>query len=120
MQQAQHHAPQQQPQPRNINLAEAIRCVNSLDELPLSDDAPAIEAASIAVQHQVSYDTNFEDCDAYVQGMAKYMEEARVHAELNKLLEEGQEYATMLYTWRCSSRALPHVGLVIFFSYYDL
>ena len=28
----------------------------------------------------------------------------------NKLLEEGQEYAVMMYTWRCCSRALPQVG----------
>ena len=27
----------------------------------------------------------------------------------NELLEEGQEYAVMLYTWRCCSRALPQV-----------
>ena len=27
----------------------------------------------------------------------------------NKLLEEGQEYAVMMYTWRCCSRALPQV-----------
>ena len=30
----------------------------------------------------------------------------------NKLLEEGQEYAVMMYTWRCCSRALPQVRLI--------
>ena len=32
----------------------------------------------------------------------------------NKLLEEGQEYAVMMYTWRCCSRALPQVWLITF------
>ena len=31
----------------------------------------------------------------------------------NLILEEGQEYAVMLYTWRCCSRAIPQVGTVI-------
>ena len=30
--------------------------------------------------------------------------------EQNESLEEGQEYAVMLYTWRCCSRALPQVS----------
>ena len=28
----------------------------------------------------------------------------------NLLLEKGEEYAVMLYTWRCCSRAIPQVG----------
>jgi len=27
----------------------------------------------------------------------------------NEMLEEGQEYAVMLYTWRSCSRAIPQV-----------
>ena len=35
-----------------------------------------------------------------------------------ELLEEGKEYAVMLYNWRCCSRALPQVGpyFILFFS----
>ena len=39
--------------------------------------------------------------------VAKYIEEATVHSSLNEMLEEGQEHAVMLYTWRCCSRAIP-------------
>ena len=40
-------------------------------------------------------------------GVAKYIEEATVHSNLNEMLEEGQQHAVMLYTWRCCSRAIP-------------
>jgi len=32
----------------------------------------------------------------------------------NELLEEGEVYAVMLYTWRCCSRALPQVRSLIY------
>ncbi|XP_061164414.1 cytoplasmic FMR1-interacting protein-like [Saccostrea echinata] len=92
-----------------ITLTDALQNVDVLDELPLPDQQPCIEGMSLSIQYQANFDTNFEDRSAYVTGVAKYIEEATVHADLNKLLEEGQEYAAMLYTWRCCSRALPQV-----------
>ncbi|XP_041358058.1 cytoplasmic FMR1-interacting protein-like isoform X2 [Gigantopelta aegis] len=92
-----------------ITLTDALQNVDVLDELPLPDQQPCIEALSLSIQYQVNFDTNFADKNAYVTGVAKYSEEATVHADLNKLLDEGQEYAVMLYTWRCCSRALPQV-----------
>ena len=41
--------------------------------------------------------------------MSKYIEEATVHASMNEMLNEGMEFAKMLYTWRCCSRAIPQV-----------
>lgn len=35
----------------------------------------------------------------------------RSHYLQNEMLEEGQEYAVMLYTWRSCSRAIPQVSL---------
>ena len=53
-----------------------------------------------------TYDfSNFRN--AFITGVAKYIEEATVHSFLNELLEEGHEHAVMLYTWRCCSRAIP-------------
>ncbi|XP_064636208.1 cytoplasmic FMR1-interacting protein-like isoform X2 [Lineus longissimus] len=92
-----------------ITLPDAIQNVDVLDELPLPDQQPGIEAPAITISYTTSMDTNFEDRNAYVTGVAKYIEEATVHAELNVLLEEGFGYASMLYTWRCCSRALPQV-----------
>ena len=46
--------------------------------------------------------SNFRN--AFITGVAKYIEEATVHSFLNELLEEGHEHAVMLYTWRCCSR----------------
>lgn len=45
--------------------------------------------------------------NAFITGVAKYIEEATVHSSLNEMLEEGHELAVMLYTWRCCSRAIP-------------
>ena len=41
--------------------------------------------------------------------MAKYIEEAEMHASMQKMLEQGEKYAVMLYTWRSCSRAIPAV-----------
>ncbi|KAK4014619.1 cytoplasmic FMR1-interacting protein isoform X1 [Daphnia magna] len=90
-----------------VTLADALSNVEVLDELPLPDQQPCIEAQACSVTYQANFDTNFEDRTAFVTGVAKYIEEATVHASLNDMLREGQEHAVMLYTWRCCSRAIP-------------
>jgi len=90
-----------------VTLADALSNVEVLDELPLPDQQPCIEAQSCSIVYQANFDTNFEDRTAFVTGVAKYIEEATVHASLNDMLKEGQEHAVMLYTWRCCSRGIP-------------
>ncbi|XP_076048811.1 cytoplasmic FMR1-interacting protein Sra-1 isoform X2 [Oratosquilla oratoria] len=90
-----------------VSLTDALSNVDVLDDLPLPDQQPVVEAQACSVVYTANFDTNFEDRMAYVTGIAKYMEEAATHAELNKLLEEGEQHAVMLYTWRCCSRAIP-------------
>jgi len=65
-----------------ITLTDALQNVDVLDELPLPDQQPCIEGMSLSVQYQANFDTNFEDRNAYVTGVAKYIEEATVHADL--------------------------------------
>ena len=36
---------------------------------------------------QANFDTNFEDRNAFITGVAKYIEEATVHSSLNEMLE---------------------------------
>ncbi|XP_059481300.1 cytoplasmic FMR1-interacting protein isoform X1 [Neocloeon triangulifer] len=90
-----------------VTLADALSNVDVLDELTLPDEQPCIEAQPCSVVYQANFDTNFEDRNGFVTGIAKYIEEATVHANLNELLEEGVQHAVMLYTWRCCSRAIP-------------
>ncbi|XP_021955004.1 cytoplasmic FMR1-interacting protein isoform X2 [Folsomia candida] len=90
-----------------VSLPDALSNVDVLDELPLPDHQPCIEAQPCSIVYQANFDTNFEDRNGFVTGIAKYIEEATVHAALNDLLEEGTEHAVMLYTWRCCSRAIP-------------
>ncbi|VDK48795.1 unnamed protein product [Anisakis simplex] len=78
-----------------------------LDDLVLCDNQPCVEAQSIPLQCRVCFSTNFEDRNAYVTGVSKYIEEATRHAEFNDLLAEGFQHAAHLYTWRCCSRAVP-------------
>ncbi|XP_053399050.1 cytoplasmic FMR1-interacting protein-like [Mercenaria mercenaria] len=92
-----------------FSLGDALKEIDVLTSLPLPDQQPCIEGVSVSVLYQTNFDTNFEDRAAYVSGVAKYVEEATVHADLNMLLEEGKEYAVTMYTWRCCSRAFPQV-----------
>lgn len=90
-----------------VKLEDALANVDVLEELPLPDPQPHIEALSVPIAYNANFDTNFEDRTAFVSGMARFTEEATVHAELNEILEEGHRHAVMLYTWRCCSRAIP-------------
>ncbi|KAL3880810.1 hypothetical protein ACJMK2_033017 [Sinanodonta woodiana] len=89
------------------SLNKALETVDLLGQLGTKDPQPCVTALSQAVQYQADFDTNFEDRGAFVTGVAKFMEEATNHADMNKLLDEGQTYAAMLYTWRCCSRGIP-------------
>lgn len=90
-----------------VTLTDALSNVDVLDELELPDSQPCIEGESWSIVYHVNFDTNFEDRNAFVCGVAKYIEEATVQSHLNEMLAEGESHAVMLYTWRCCSRAIP-------------
>ncbi|KAG5449213.1 Cytoplasmic FMR1-interacting protein [Clonorchis sinensis] len=92
-----------------VYLADAMRKVNALLDINLDEDAPSIQAANCSMLFQSNTDTNFNDITAFRSAFARSADDARIYAELNTLLEEGQEYAIMLYTWRSISRALPFI-----------
>ncbi|VDO93051.1 unnamed protein product [Soboliphyme baturini] len=93
-----------------VSFHDAIENVEVLDQIPLPDSQPCIEAQPILLQYSAGLDTNFEDKNAFITGISKYIEEASRHAELNELLIEGEKHAVHLYTWRCCSRAVPMVS----------
>ncbi|TNM87595.1 hypothetical protein fugu_005816 [Takifugu bimaculatus] len=92
-----------------VTLEDALSNVDLLEELPLPDQQPCIEPLPSSVMYQPNFNTNFEDRNAFVTGIARYIEQATVHSSMNEMLEEGHEYAIMLYTWRSCSRAIPQV-----------
>ncbi|KAI5109527.1 cytoplasmic FMR1-interacting protein 1-like [Silurus meridionalis] len=92
-----------------VSLEDALSNVDLLEELPLPDQQPCIEPLPSSLIYQPNFNTNFEDRNAFVTGIARYIEQATVHSSMNEMLEEGQEYAVMLYTWRSCSRAIPQV-----------
>ncbi|XP_066016984.1 cytoplasmic FMR1-interacting protein 2 [Pocillopora verrucosa] len=90
-------------------LDDAICNVQQLQTISLPDEQPQIEAPPASVTYISNFDTNFEDSKAFITCISKYLEEADVHKGLNEMLEEGGQYAVMLYTWRSCSRAVPSV-----------
>uniref|UniRef100_A0A4W3JLG1 Cytoplasmic FMR1-interacting protein n=1 Tax=Callorhinchus milii TaxID=7868 RepID=A0A4W3JLG1_CALMI len=92
-----------------VTLEDALSNVELLEDLPLPDQQPCIEPPPSSLLYQPNFNTNFEDRNAFVTGIARYIEQATVHSSMNEMLEEGQEYAVMLYTWRSCSRAIPQV-----------
>lgn len=65
-----------------ITLSDALSNVEVLDELPLPDEQPCIEAQPCSAVYRANFDTNFEDRNGFVTGIAKYIEEATTHANL--------------------------------------
>ena len=65
-----------------VTLNDALSNVDVLDEFTLPDEQPCIEAQPCSVVYQANFDTNFEDRNGFVTGIAKYIEEATVHASL--------------------------------------
>lgn len=68
-----------------VTLSDALSNVDVLDEFTLPDEQPCIEAQPCSVVYQANFDTNFEDRNGFVTGIAKYIEEATVHASLVRI-----------------------------------
>lgn len=73
-----------------VTLGDALSNVDVLDEFTLPYEQPCIEAQPCSVVYQANFDTNFEDRNGFVTGIAKYIEEATVHASL---------VCTYMYVW---------------------
>ena len=64
-------------------LQEAIENVRRLENLSLNLDEQAnIEAPPASITYTCDFDTNFEDKEAFITGIARYMEEAGLHQQL--------------------------------------
>lgn len=72
-----------------VTLTDVLQGLDLLDELDLPDEQHCIQADTKSIVYHNNFDTNFEDRNAFVCGVAKYIEEATIQAELNRMLEEG-------------------------------
>lgn len=63
-------------------LSDALQKVDNLDNLSLPDLQPSIEALSLSIHYSANFDTNFEDRNAFVTGVARFLEEATLHSDL--------------------------------------
>lgn len=75
-----------------VTLADALSNVEILDERPLPDEQPLIEASTFSITYQANFDTNFEDRNGFVTGIAKYIEEATTHANLVSAQSEREAF----------------------------
>uniref|UniRef100_A0A2K5YIP9 Cytoplasmic FMR1-interacting protein n=1 Tax=Mandrillus leucophaeus TaxID=9568 RepID=A0A2K5YIP9_MANLE len=64
----------------HVTLEDALSNVDLLEELPLPDQQPCIEPPPSSIMYQANFDTNFEDRNAFVTGIARYIEQATVHS----------------------------------------
>lgn len=51
-----------------------------MDEIPIIDDQPCIEALSLTLDCRSNFDTDFQDRNAFITGCSKYIEEATRHS----------------------------------------
>uniref|UniRef100_A0A8C9VJ76 Cytoplasmic FMR1 interacting protein 2 n=1 Tax=Scleropages formosus TaxID=113540 RepID=A0A8C9VJ76_SCLFO len=65
-----------------VTLEDALSNVDLLEELPLPDQQPCIEPPPSSIMYQANFDTNFEDRNAFVTGIARYIEQATVHSSM--------------------------------------
>uniref|UniRef100_A0A3Q3WJ56 Uncharacterized protein n=1 Tax=Mola mola TaxID=94237 RepID=A0A3Q3WJ56_MOLML len=90
----------------HVTLEDALSNVDLLEELPLPDQQPCIEPPPSSIMYQVHSGTATGLRPLVCSGIFI------VHLtpwSSNEMLEEGHEYAVMLYTWRSCSRAIPQV-----------
>uniref|UniRef100_A0A7N9B1L2 Cytoplasmic FMR1-interacting protein n=1 Tax=Mastacembelus armatus TaxID=205130 RepID=A0A7N9B1L2_9TELE len=71
-----------------VTLEDALSNVDLLEELPLPDQQPCIEPLPSSVMYQPNFNTNFEDRNAFVTGIARYIEQATVHSSMVKCNEQ--------------------------------
>uniref|UniRef100_A0A8K9XHV7 Cytoplasmic FMR1 interacting protein 2 n=1 Tax=Oncorhynchus mykiss TaxID=8022 RepID=A0A8K9XHV7_ONCMY len=77
----------------HVTLEDALSNVDLLEELPLPDQQPCIEPPPSSIMYQANFDTNFEDRNAFVTGIARYIEQATVHSSMVKVWNgaEGED-----------------------------
>uniref|UniRef100_A0A7M4ETX5 Cytoplasmic FMR1-interacting protein n=1 Tax=Crocodylus porosus TaxID=8502 RepID=A0A7M4ETX5_CROPO len=71
-----------------VTLEDALSNVDLLEELPLPDQQPCIEPPPSSLLYQPNFNTNFEDRNAFVTGIARYIEQACVHSSMVKCNEQ--------------------------------
>ena len=67
-------------------LEEAIENVQRLENLALPDEQPNVEPPPTVITYRANFDTDFEDKEAFITGISRYMEEATIHQALVSLL----------------------------------
>ena len=63
-------------------LQDAVENVRRLENLTFCDEQPNIEPPPASITYNADFDTNFEDKEAFITGIARYMEEAGIHQKL--------------------------------------
>lgn len=71
--------------------------LRALQDLALPDDAADIEGPTLPLGFDAGYDLNFKDA----QGLeSKWAEECTALAEIEDIVKKGDNFISMLYSWR--------------------
>ncbi|KAL7672733.1 hypothetical protein ACOME3_007614 [Neoechinorhynchus agilis] len=99
----------------SVTLSDAILNVDALADVTESRRSSCFSShdfgnSSESLAYEVDFNTDFQDRNAYLCVVSKYMEEATHQCELDCLLSRGIEMSKMLYSYRCCSRAIPQIN----------
>lgn len=71
--------------------------LRALQDLALPDDAADIEGPTLPLGFDAAYDLNYKDA----QGLeSKWAEECNALAEIEEIVKKGDNFISMLYSWR--------------------
>eukprot|EP00003_Mantamonas_plastica_P000908 TRINITY_DN106_c0_g1_i11.p1 TRINITY_DN106_c0_g1~~TRINITY_DN106_c0_g1_i11.p1 ORF type:complete len:1475 (-),score=530.80 TRINITY_DN106_c0_g1_i11:1304-5728(-) len=82
--------------------------ISDLENFVLVDDSPFVEGPNVPLSYESVHDTNYHDMEAF-DVPPKFREEANYIAELARVVQDGEKYVSILYTFRSCSKAIPQV-----------
>ncbi|KAL6064809.1 Cytoplasmic FMR1-interacting protein [Balamuthia mandrillaris] len=80
--------------------------IAALENFELQDGQPTAEAATYPVAYDATADLKYVDCEAFE---SKWTQELKSLRKLNEIIERGDYFVNMVYTYRSCSKALPQV-----------
>ena len=92
------------------------RDVKGLDRLLLDDDVPCIQFSSVSVEIGNPFTDNKVGYVDHIGFQTRFGAETEKIATIDALLEKGQYFVHMLYTFRSVSRAIPMIVSLYFCS----
>jgi hypothetical protein len=96
--------------------------VAKLQQMQLDDDVPSIQYFPLSVEMELTSITNPVSYIDHKGFLPTFTAEVDMTAKIESLVEQGQDFVNVLYTFRSVSKAIPEVvrSIIIFTHIIDL